>query len=317
MHGMGPFRRFFLAVRPETMLGAVLAVLVIYFSVTSDVFFSPINLRNVLLSVSVMGILAAPATLLLISGNFDLSIASAAAMCGVVAGMLIDSQGPAVAMAAALGIGLLAGLVNGFLVSVVGIASIIVTLGNFQAFRGVARLIANGQTIRMNDGIDFLTARILGVPTQIIIFVLISLIAVFVVRYTRFGRSVYAIGSNASAARLAGIRQRPAIFTLFVVSGLLAALAGLILASQLDAASPNAATGLELQVVAAVILGGASLRGGRGTILGTVLGVMILGVLQNGLTLLSISSFWRDVATGGVLILAVAVDQIRVRLGGQ
>ncbi len=315
--GLGPIRRFFVTVRPETLLAVVLLVLVAYFSVTSDVFFSGTNLRNVLLSISVMGILAAPATLLLISGNFDLSIASTAALCGVVAGVVMESQGPVIGILAALGVGLLAGLVNGFLSSVVGIASIIVTLGTFQAFRGLARLTSNGQTVRLNDAIEFLTARVAGIPMQIILFVVIAAFAAFVVRYTRFGRSVYAIGSNASAARLAGLRQTPTVFTLFIASGVLAALAGLILASQLDAASPNAATGLELQVVAAVILGGASLSGGRGTIAGTILGVMILGVMQNGLTLLSISGFWRDIATGVVLILAVAVDQIRIRLGGQ
>lgn len=309
--------RLFISVPPEAVLLVVLLAMGGWFWNSSEVFMTTINMRNVLLSVSVLGILAAPSTLLLISGNFDLSIASNAAMCGVAVAMVADNHSTALAIFVAVIAGLLAGALNGLLVSGLGIASIIVTLGTFQAYRGIARLMANGQTIRLRGEIDFITGRIIGIPTQVILFIIITAITMFVVRYTRFGRAVYAIGSNLIAARLAGIRQRPTVFVLFLVSGVMAALAGLILASQLDAASPNAATGDELKVVAAVILGGASLSGGRGTIIGTLLGVLILGVLQNGLTLLSVTSFWRDVATGTVLIAAVGLDRVRVMLGGQ
>ncbi|MDE0118342.1 MAG: ABC transporter permease [bacterium] len=309
--------RLFISVPPEAVLLAVLLAMGGWFWNSSEVFMTTINMRNVLLSVSVLGILAAPSTLLLISGNFDLSIASNAAMCGVAVAMVADGHSTALAIFVAVIAGLLAGALNGLLVSGLGIASIIVTLGTFQAYRGIARLMANGQTIRLRGEIDFITDRIVGIPTQVVLFIIITAITMFVVRYTRFGRAVYAIGSNLVAARLAGIRQRPTVFVLFLVSGVMAALAGLILASQLDAASPNAATGDELKVVAAVILGGASLSGGRGTIIGTLLGVLILGVLQNGLTLLSVTSFWRDVATGTVLIAAVGLDRVRVMLGGQ
>ena len=309
--------RLFISVPPEAVLLVVLLAMGGWFWNSSEVFMTTINMRNVLLSVSVLGILAAPSTLLLISGNFDLSIASNAAMCGVAVAMVADNHSTALAIFVAVIAGLLAGALNGLLVSGLGIASIIVTLGTFQAYRGIARLMANGQTIRLRGEIDFITGRIIGIPTQVILFIIITAITMFVVRYTRFGRAVYAIGSNLIAARLAGIRQRPTVFVLFLVSGVMAALAGLILASQLDAASPNAATGDELKVVAAVILGGASLSGGRGTIIGTLLGVLILGVLQNGLTLMSVTSFWRDVATGTVLIAAVGLDRVRVMLGGQ
>lgn len=324
VHGAEPERpslvrrasQMFVAVPPEAVLLVALLAMGGYFWNGSEVFMTTTNMRNVLLSVSVLGILAAPSTLLLISGNFDLSIASSAAMCGVAVAMVADNNSTALAIFVAVMVGLLGGALNGFLVSGLGIASIIVTLGTFQAYRGIARLMANGQTLRMDGEIDFITRRLGWLPMQVIILIVISLIAMFIVRYTRFGRSVYAIGSNPVAARLAGIRQRPTVVVLFLASGLMAALAGLILTSQLDAASPNAATGLELQVVAAVILGGASLSGGRGTIIGTVLGVLILGTLQNGLTLLSITSFWRDVATGTVLIAAVGLDRVRILLGG-
>jgi ribose transport system permease protein len=136
-------------------------------------------------------------------------------------------------------------------------------------------------------------------------------------RYTVFGRSMYAIGANPVAARLAGIKTKRAVFTGFILSGLAVVLGGLILVSQLGAASPQAATGLELSVVTAVILGGASLAGGRGTILGTVLGVMILGVMNNGMTLMNIDSFWQQVAQGCLLLFAVGFDQLRLRLTGK
>lgn len=307
--------RLFVAVPPEAVLVVVLFILGLVFWRGSEFFLTSQNLRNVVLSVSVLGILAVPGTLLLISGNFDLSVASAAAMTGV-AGALVVDRGALVFVLVAVGVGIAAGIVNGFLSAYAGIASIVVTLGTLQAYRGIARLMANGQTIRLEGTIDFVTGDILGIPTQIVLFIIVSIIGVFIVRLTRYGRSVYAIGSNPSAARLAGIRQRPVVFSMFVASGVMAALAGLILSSQLDAASSNAATGVELEVVAAIILGGASLSGGRGTIIGTILGVFILGVLQNGLTLLSISSFWQEIATGAVLVAAVGLDRVRIRLSG-
>lgn len=306
----------FNAVPPEAGLVVFLVLLGTWFTLGSEFFLTTNNLKNILLSVSVLGILAAPSTLLLISANFDLSIGSAAAMCGVVFGMTAESSGLATAVVVTIVVGLVAGIVNGTLVAVMGISSLIVTLGTLSVFRGIAQLRSNGQTIRV-EGFRWLgSGEILGIPVQIVIFVVVVVAFAAVMRYTTFGRSVFAIGSSQQAARLAGIRIAPTLFTLFVLSGLLAALAGLILSSQLRASSPNTATGLELSVVAAVILGGASLSGGRGTILGTVLGVLILGTLNNGLTILSISSFWQEIARGSVLILAVGLDQVRLRLRG-
>lgn len=293
-----------------------LVLLGTWFTLGSEFFLTGNNIRNILLSVSVLGILAAPSTLLLISGNFDLSIGSAAALCGVTFGMVAESQSLAVAILAAVGVGLAAGVGNGVLVAYFGISSLIVTLGTLSVFRGVAQLRSNGQTTRLDTFRWLGSGEVLGMPVQIGLFIIVVVIFGLVMRYTTFGRSVFAIGSSQQAARLAGIRIRPTLFALFVLSGLLAALAGLILSSQLRAASPNTASGLELSVVAAVILGGASLNGGRGTILGTVLGVLILGTLNNGLTILSISSFWQEIARGLVLILAVGLDRVRLRLRG-
>lgn len=310
------FAQWYARFPPEAGLVLFLLLLGAWFTIGSEFFLTGNNLRNILLSVSVLGILAAPSTLLLISGNFDLSIASNAALCGVTFGLVAESSGPAAGVLAAVAVGLVAGAFNGFLVSVLGISSLIVTLGTLSIFRGIAQLRSNGQTTRV-EGFRWLgSGEVLGIPVQIILFVVVAVAFFLVMRYTTFGRSVFAIGSNQQAARLAGIRITPTLFVLFVLAGVLAALAGLILSSQLRAASPNTALGLELSVVAAVILGGASLQGGRGTIPGTVLGVLILGTLNNGLTILSISSFWQEIARGLVLILAVGLDQIRVRLQG-
>lgn len=310
------FAQWFARVPPEAGLLVFLVLLGTWFTLGSEFFLTGNNLRNILLSVSVLGILAAPSTMLLVSGNFDLSIGSNAVLCGVTFGLVAESSGPTTGVIAAVAVGLIAGSFNGFLVSVLGISSLIVTLGTLSVFRGIAQLRSNGQTIRV-EGFRWLgSGEILGIPVQIVLFLITIVVFFLVMRYTTFGRSVFAIGSNQQAARLAGIRIPPTLFALFVIAGLLAALAGLILSSQLRAASPNTAMGLELSVVAAVILGGASLQGGRGTIPGTVLGVLILGTLNNGLTILSISSFWQDIARGMVLILAVGLDQVRIRLQG-
>lgn len=315
--GRRSFSQWFNAVPPEAGLVLFLVALGTWFTFGSEFFLTGSNLRNILLSVSVLGILAAPSTLLLISGNFDLSIGSATALCGVTFGLAAESQSFFVAVLLTLLVGLILGLINGLLVASFGISSLIVTLGTLSAYRGVAQLRSNGQTTRVTGFRWLGSGDIAGVPVQIALFAVVVIVFALVMRYTTFGRSVFAIGSNAQAARLAGIRIKPTLFSLFVISGTLAALAGLIYSSQLRSASPNMATGLELSVVAAVILGGASLNGGRGTILGTVLGVLILGTLNNGLTILSISSFWQEVARGCVLILAVGLDQVRLRLRGE
>ena len=301
---------------PEFVLIFALLVLGTIFWQGSPYFLTVLNIRNLLMSVAVLGLMAVPGTFLLISGNFDLSVASTAALSAVTVAMTATDHGAFIGILAALGLGLAVGALNGFLSMYCGIASIIVTLGTMQAIRGVARMSSGGMSHRMDKEIDFITDRVGGIPVQIIIFLVVCLIGIFVARYTQFGRSIFAIGSNPAAARLAGIREKPSLFIMFCLSGLLAALGGLVLASQLNAANPNTATGLELQAVAAILLGGASLKGGRGTMQGTMLGLLILGVLQNGLTLLSISSFWRDIATGTVLIAAVGLDQVRLRLGG-
>jgi ribose transport system permease protein len=292
--------------------------MIVFFSIQSEYFLTGLNLINILVSASVIGIIAAPATLLLVSGNFDLSVGSGVALVGVVMawGAANYGIGPAVAMAFVTG--LLIGVVNGFSVTVIGINALITTLAMLAILRGLALVLAEGQTLLLSDFNWPGNARpFLDIPLPVFVFIGVTLLMGFIMRYTVFGRSMYAIGANPTAARLAGIKTKTAIFAAFIMSGIAVVIGGLILVSQLGAASPQAGLGLELAVVTAVILGGASLAGGRGTITGTVLGVFILGVLNNGLTLLNVDSFWQQVAQGALLLIAVGFDQLRLRLTGQ
>jgi ribose transport system permease protein len=303
---------------PETAaLVVVLIVLGIFFSIKSPFFLNYDNFVNILTAAAVTGIIAAPATMLLIAGQFDLSVGSTAAFCGAILGSLAASHDMAFALPVAILAGLGVGALNGFLVTVVGINALITTLGTLAVFRGLTQVLTDGQTLSVNHFGGLGTARpLFDIPLPVFIFAGIALAFWFLSRYTVFGRSMYAIGANPVAARLNGLRSNRVIFIGFVLSGLCVAIGGLILASQLGAASPQTGTGLELSVVTAVILGGASLAGGRGAITGTMLGLLIIGTLNNGLILLSVSSFWQQVAQGTLLILAVSFDQLRIRLTG-
>lgn len=301
---------------PEALgLIVVLLTMVIIFSLTSPVFFTTTNGLNMITNIAVIGIMAVPGTFLLIAGQVDLSVGSVAAMCGMVTASLAGPFGIPTAMAVGIGVGVLVGIINGFLVTVVGVNSLIVTLGGLATFFGIGQLIGDGQTVLI-QGFRFLgTARpFLNIPMPVIIFVTILIIGVIVLRLTVYGRQLYAIGANPTAARLVGIPSRRVVFIAFIASSAAAALAGLILTSQLGAASPNSARGYELLVVTAIVLGGASLSGGRGSILGTFIGLMIIQVLGTGLTLLNVQSFWQSVATGILLITAVSFDRLRERL---
>jgi ribose transport system permease protein len=301
---------------PETAaLIVVLIALGVFFSIRSEFFLNYDNFVNILTAAAVTGIIAAPATMLLIAGQFDLSVGSAAAFCGAVLASLALHNDIyfSVLIAVLAGIGI--GMANGFMVTVIGINALITTLGTLAVFRGLTQVLTDGQTMSIERFGGLGTSRpLFDIPLPVFIFAGVALAFWFLSRYTVFGRSMYAIGANPTAARLNGIRSKRVIFVGFVLSGLCVAIGGLILASQLGAASPQAATGLELSVVTAVILGGASLAGGRGSIVGTMLGLLIIGTLNNGLVLLNVSSFWQTVAQGGLLIAAVSFDQLRIRL---
>ena len=309
-------------------LALFLTAELIFFGIKSPYFFERENWFNILTAIAIYGVLAAPATLLLVAGQFDLSVGSGVAFIAVMMAYIAGRQPPSLGHSILLGIvvavacGLGIGIVNGFFVTVVGVNALITTLGMLAVLRGLAQVTASGQTVLLDGFSGLGQGRIadapLDVPVAAVILVGVLLLFWIVMRYTVFGRSMYAIGANRAAARLTGVRSRRLIFFGFALSGLAAALGGLILVSEVGAApSGTLGAGYELQVVTAVILGGASLAGGRGTILGTVLGLLIIGVLNNGLNLLSVDAFWQQVAQGALLIAAVSFDQLRIRLTGK
>jgi ribose transport system permease protein len=322
----GPRRRG-LSVPETAALLAVLVGLFAYFSISSPFFLNSANLINILQTVAVVGIIACPATLLLISGQFDLSVGSGVGFAGMlmaVAALAPGTGGVDLPFAMNLQVSsaflvavagtLVIGLINAFAVTVVGINALITTLGTLAIFRGLTKVLGDGQTIRIEGfgGLGVLRFPEGGLP---VIGVGIPLIAFWaVLRYTVYGRSLYAIGASPTAARLAGIRVKRVIFIAFLLSSLCVALAGLIRLSQVAGASVNTGLGIELSVITAVVLGGASLSGGRGGIGGTVLAVLIVGVLSNGLIQTRVPSFWIEVAGGLLLLGAVTVDRVRVRL---
>ena len=313
---------------PETgALFVVLIALFAYFSIASQFFLNPENLINVLQNVAVVGIIACPATLLLISGQFDLSVGSGVGFAGMlmaVAALTPGTGGVDLPFAMNLQVSsafivavigtLVIGLINAFAVTVIGINALITTLGTLAIFRGLTKVLGDGQTIRIENFGELGVLRIAGIPLPVYIFIAVVIAFWLVLRYTVFGRSLYAIGASPSAARLAGIRVKRVIFAAFLLSALCVALAGLIRLSQVAGASVNTGIGIELSVITAVVLGGASLSGGRGGIGGTVLAVLIVGVLANGLIQLNVPSFWIEVANGLLLLGAVTVDRLRVRL---
>jgi ribose transport system permease protein len=311
----GPLPRAWPSIPEAGALVVVLIAMCLLFALTSPYFLAYDNIVNIATASSVIMMVAAPATLLLIGGQFDLSVGAGVAWVGVIVAWSAPEIG--IWPAAALGfIGALSvGLFNGLGVTFFGVNALITTLASLAIFRGLTKVLSDGQTLLLPGFTEVGTSRpFLNIPTPVYIAIVAVVVFFVILRFTTYGRAIYAIGASATAARLAGIRNRRVLFIAFMLSATMVGIAGLVQVSQLGAAAPLAATGLELSVVTAVILGGASLAGGRGTMLGTVLAVLILGVLNNGLILLKVPSFWQDVIRGVLLFSAVAFDQLRIRV---
>ena len=286
------------------------------FTALSPFFLTMRNLINVLFSVAVIGTMAPFATLMLVSRNLDLSIGSIVGLVAVSAGMMLDAGLSApIVIAASLLIGLCCGLANAILVVGLGIESIIVTIGSLSILRGLAYFVSGGQTSVISDDLilELGSGRVFGIPAAILLATAMFAVCRVAAVHTRVGRAIYAIGANPRASRLSGIPLGPHQFLVFSLSGISAALAALLFIGQSASATPSAGTGYELLVLTAVLLGGASLHGGEGRIGGTLLGVVIIGVLNNGMTLLGVNSYLQMVAQGGLLLAAVALDQLRRR----
>ncbi len=294
-------------------------LMVIVFTLVTPYFFTVTNFVNIGQTLAVVGIVAIGETLVLIAGGVDISVGSVAALAGVTASLLWNNDLLPIWWCVAAGLlsGVLVGLLNGLIVTRLKINPLITTLGMFSIIRGLAFVLSGGQTNQFqNEQVQFLgRGNIAGIPFSLILMLVLYGIFIYILRQTFFGRNLYAIGGSAIASRLAGIAVNRHLMVVYILSGFFSALGGILIASQLASGTPQAAVGLEFTVIAAVILGGTSLAGGKGTLIGTLVGVFILRTLDNGLILAGVSSYYQQVARGLVLLLAVGLDQIRIRLG--
>ncbi|GAA0966383.1 ribose ABC transporter permease [Acrocarpospora macrocephala] len=295
---------------------AVLIVLVALMAVIAPNFATVDNLLNIARSISINAILAAGMTFVILTAGIDLSVGSIVAVSGVVAVLSAVADVPApLAIVAGVLAGAVAGLLNGLLTSYLALAAFIVTLGTMTCLRGLAYTMTDGQPIVSNtlNFRDIGNGYMLGVPVPVVVMAVVYLVAWFLLERTRYGRHVYAVGGNAEAARLAGVNVRAVTTSVYVLAGACAGLAGVIFAARVVSAQPTAGTGYELDAIAAVVLGGTSLMGGRGRILGTLVGSIILGVLSTGLILMNVPFFTQLLVKGVVIILAIGIDSLKRR----
>jgi ribose transport system permease protein len=290
-----------------------LVVLCIALFIATPDFLTGRNIINIGIQVSTVAVLAFGVTFVIVAGGIDLSVGSVAALSAMVSGWFFSTAGlPGwLALIGGLVAGLAAGVVNGLAGAYGKLPSFIATLAMLSVARGLTLVISDGKPVPTSPQVSFLGGDIGPVPVPIIVLVIAAAIASFVLNRTVLGRSMYAVGGNAEAARLSGLPVRRILVIVFGLSGLFAALAGLLLAGRLDSAQPQAASGYELDAIASVVIGGASLAGGVGRISGTFIGALVLVVIRNGLNLLNVSSFWQQVVIGLVIALAVGFDVLR------
>jgi ribose transport system permease protein len=295
-----------------TLLGLILLALA--FGSLTDVFFTQRNLINILQQSSINACLAIGMTLVIISGGIDLSVGATAALCAVLSATLLKYGGgsPAVVILVSLSIGALCGLFNGAIIAYVGLQPFIVTLGTLSIYRALALLYTGGNPVLAlpNEFRRIFTSDLFGLPVPVVIVGVLAIIASIVLAKTPIGEYIFAVGGNEEAARVSGVPIGLTKITAYVASGMLAALASVILMARLGAAEPTLGNLWELDAIAAAAIGGASLMGGKGSIFGTILGAIVLGMMRNGLTLLNVQAFYQLLATGIIILLAMLVDRL-------
>lgn len=308
-----------------------LIVIVIVFSMLSPVYFTTGNFLIMSSHVAIFGLLAIGMLMVILTGGIDLSIGSTLGLCGVISGFLmqgvtIESMGvifyPSVWVVVVLTclLGAFVGAINGVLIAYLKVPAFVATLGILYVARGVALLLTNGLTYNNlagepelgNTGFNWLGFnQFLGVPIGVLVLILVAIVAAVLLNRTAFGRWVYSTGGNARAAELSGVPVKFTTVSVYVLSGVCAAIAGLVLSSQLTSAGPTAGTTYELTAIAAVVVGGAALTGGRGNVRGTLLGAFVIGFLSDGLVIIGVSSYWQTVFTGAVIVFAVLLNSIQ------
>jgi ribose/xylose/arabinose/galactoside ABC-type transport system permease subunit len=298
----------------------VLAIFVLILGLLHNSFLTASNLNVILLQVSTNALLAVGATFVILTAGIDLSVGSIVGLSGVVGALLAQADGPlaaAIAIAGGILTGAVIGAINGFLVSIAKVPAFVATLGTMTIALGIAYVLSNGSPISgLSD--EFLSLgqlTVFGVQLPIVAMLVTLLLSFLALTKTRFGLQVYAVGGNVQAARIAGVNVRRILFSVYTVSGTLAGAAGVILAARVTAGIPTTGTGYELNAIAAAVIGGISLMGGRGSIWGTAIGFLIIGVLDNGLNIMNVSPFYQEIIKGTIIIGAVFVDSFANRKG--
>lgn len=291
-----------------------LFLLVIVITLLNPSFLSVNNLLNVLRQVSISALIAFGMTFVILTGGIDLSVGSTLALTGAVAASLLASgTDPIIAMGLALMLGLLLGAINGVIITKGKVAPFIATLATMTIYRGLTLVYTEGRPVSgLGDSLAFQMfgkGYFFGIPVPVITMIVAFAVLYFILHKTTFGRRVYAVGGNEEAAKLSGISPDRVKIAVYAITGLLAAMSALILTSRLNSAQPTAGEAYELDAIAAVVLGGTSLTGGKGWIFGTLVGALIIGVLNNGMNLIGVSSFFQQVVKGVVILLAVLIDR--------
>lgn len=294
---------------------AILIVLLAIAALSTDTFFTTRNLTNLVLQVSVVGIVALAQLLIVLTSGIDISVGSVIGLSGVLAAGMFGGSSVPVAVAIAIGVGVLVGLVNGYLVAFRGLEAFIVTLGMMALARGLVYAYTEGSPVTPSapNFRDVATTAFAGIPLIGIIWVLIAVFVWFIVNRTVFGRRVYALGSSRAAAAASGIPVKRTVLWVHVIAGVLVGLAGFLLAARVGAGTPTGGQNYELESIAAVVIGGASLVGGRGRVFGTVIGALIFAVISNLLVLLDVSTFMQDAFRGALIIVAVFLTTLQFR----
>jgi len=314
----GPLRKYVDLVLRNYGIAIAFLVEVLIFSQLSEYFFTTDNILNITLQISIIAIMAVGMTFVILTAGIDLSVGAIVAFTGVITTSVLKIQAPLpvafiLALGAGLVVGALSGAVAGIFITRFNITPFIVTLALMTIWRGAGYIYTDGRPVwGLPDEFSFLgSGRLLSIPVPTLLMVLVYVVAYVVLVHTRFGRHVYAVGGNKEAARLAGISTNSVIMRVYIICGTLSAVSGILLASRVNSGQPNAGLSYELDVIAAVVIGGTSLFGGRGTIVGTFIGAMLIVVLRNGLNLMNVGSYVQSVVLGVVILLAVLLDQFR------
>lgn len=301
----------------------ILLVVMVFLYITTPAFRQPYNLSSLMLSAAVYVVVAMGASVIIISGGIDLSLGSIVGLAGAACCIFLRMSLPLWAsVLGAIMVGALCGALNGFMVTIMGLIPFIATLGGMWIYRGLLMVLTGGQTIAvravvspnaLNDFIYFGSGSFLGIPIPAYIFTVVALLLSFILRKTVFGRNIFFLGSNSEAARMSGINVTKTSFIAYIITGMLGGLAGAMLAGRLVSMTPNGGNGYEFEGIFASVIGGISMAGGEGGMLGAVVGAFIVACIRNGLNLNGVNAFWQQVILGVIIVMAVFYDTVRTK----